>query len=100
MRKMMGGKESEINRAQESEPKGRVGHAAPAAGVGQERKAEVRQTQEGGSAAEAANNPLRGAVQHLHREHPHAHSDHGPHHGTTDHITHMPLHGMKPGKMK
>lgn len=41
------------------------------------------------------NSPLHGAIKELHTQHPHDYSDHGPHHGTSDHVRHMPLHGMK-----
>jgi hypothetical protein len=39
---------------------------------------------------------LRGAVEELYKQHPHKYDDHGPHHGTSDHIRHEPLHGMRP----
>ena len=89
----------EINKAAGEMPKsGHMRPAGPSKGnnVGNETKADVKGTQEGGSMAEAANNPLRGAVQHLHTEHPIAYHEHGPHHDTDHHRTHMPLHGMKP----
>lgn len=63
----------------------------PAGGVGNERKADVYGTQEGGSAAEAAGNPLRGAVGELKRQHPHAHDDLGPHHHDSSHHRHEGL---------
>lgn len=101
MKPMMGkGSENILNKAAAEQPKS--GHRPPAGGqakpVGNETKAETKRTQEGGSAAEAAGNPLHGAVQELGRQHPHGYDDHGPHHGTTDHVRHEPLHGMKPGK--
>lgn len=72
------------------EPMSRERSRAGAGGVGNERKADVAGVQKGGSAAEAANNPLRGAVQHLHSEHPIRYDDHGPHHGGMDHERHRP----------
>ncbi len=75
--------------------------------VGNETKANVRGVQEGGSRAEARGSVphtsgpgetrLSGATSELRSQHPIHHSDHGPHHGRTDHIRHIPLHGMSPG---
>lgn len=98
-RKMMG-KEGMMNRAEEKEPRSGHTRPAPAAGVGNERKADVKGTQEGGSMAEArgTRGALSGAMHELHSQHPHEHHDHGPHHGTKDHIRHEPLHGMRPHK--
>jgi hypothetical protein len=99
-------KESMMNKAQGEEPK-RVDSSKPAGSkrgpeIGNETKADVKGTQEGGSRAEGANSPigstkLSHAVKELHSQHPIHHSDHGPHHGRTDHIRHEPLHGMKSG---
>lgn len=91
-----GGMESAI--AKEPRDAKREAPAASKGGseVGNETKANVRGTQEGGSMAEAAMNPLTGARKELERQHPHSYDDHGPHHGTTDHIRHEPLHGMHP----
>jgi hypothetical protein len=53
--------------------------------------------QKGGSAAEAHGIPLpghtdlKGAVEELHTQHPIAHHDHGPHHGTDHHVRHHPV---------
>ena len=80
------------------EPKSGHERPAPAATPGNERKADVRGVQEGGSRAEATGSVLSGAVRELHKQHPHEYDDHGPHHGTDDHIRHEPLHGMKPGR--
>lgn len=97
-----GGKEREITRAQEHEPKRQTSDKpAHAAGVGNERKADVRGTQEGGSAAEARGSVMHsgglgGAMKELHEQHPIAYHDHGPHHGHEHHVRHEPLHGMKP----
>lgn len=71
-------------------PGGRVKSKINTGGVGNERKGDVRGTQEGGSAAEAAGNPLRGAMAELRSQHPHGYDDHGPHHGTNSHVRHMP----------
>lgn len=75
--------------------------------VGNETKANVRGVQEGGSRAEARGSvphtsgpgetKLHHAMHELKSQHPIHHSDHGPHHGRTDHIRHVPLHGMSPG---
>lgn len=86
------GKEGEINKAAGEMPKAEVRKHPDTAGVGNETHAEVRATQEGGSAAEG----LKGAVHELHLQHPIHHSDHGPHHGTDHHKRHMPLHGLRP----
>ena len=71
------------------EPKSRVGGKPAAAKggseVGGERKADVKGVQEGGSKAEAAGSPLRGAVAELHKQHPIKHDDLGPHHGPGHH---------------
>lgn len=85
------GKAGEINRAAEQMPKAQVRGRPNTGSVGRETPVSPRVVQEGGSAAEAANNPLHGAMQELHRQHPHHYSDHGPHHGTSDHIRHEGL---------
>lgn len=85
---MAGDKSGMINKAASEMPKREARTKINVGSVGNERQAQVRATQEGGSAAEAAGNPLRGAMQHLHSEHPHSYADHGPHHGTSDHIRH------------
>lgn len=94
------GKEGKMNKAEAREPKaGDHTRPAHAAGVGNEKKADVRGAQEGGDKAEGAGmGHLRGAVKELHSQHPHAHHDHGPHHGGSEHIRHEPMHGMKPSK--
>ena len=64
------------------------------AGVGNERKPDVRGAQEGGSVAEAGGHVghthLRHAVHELHEQHPHHHSAGGIHH-TKDHLRHEPM---------
>ena len=75
--------------------------------VGNERKADVKAVQEGGSRAEARGSVLsdpdrepkglRGAVAELHKQHPHHHSAGGIH-GTSDHIRHEHLGGLRPNK--
>ena len=96
-------KEAKMNRAEEREPHSRVrshidGSHGKGSDVGNERKADVRGAQEGGSMAEASGNPLSHAKHELKSQHPHEYHEHGPHHGTRDHIRHKPLHGMKPSK--
>lgn len=84
-----------MNKAEDKEP--HSGHEkGRTAGVGDERKANVRGAQEGGSFAEAEG--LRGAVNELREQHPIEHHDHGPHHGTDHHMRHEPMHGMRPSK--
>lgn len=67
---------------------------APATGVGNEKKANVRGTQEGGSRAEAACGPgdtkMSTAVGELHRQHPHHHQATMTNKETKEHIRHMP----------
>jgi hypothetical protein len=82
-----------------SDPYGKVLHdrdtsskPSPPAGVANERKPNLKGTQEGGSRAEAADmgpgkSHLRHATEELKRQHPHHHSEGGVHH-TTDHIRH------------
>jgi hypothetical protein len=53
--------------------------------VGNETKADMKGAMEG-SPTDA--NPLRGAIQELGAQHPHAYHDHGPHHGTSEHRRH------------
>lgn len=97
-----GGKAKEITSAQEKIPHRQTANRHHTAGVGNERKADVKGVQEGGSAAEAAGNMihegLKGAVKELHEQHPHEYHEHGPHHGTTTHMRHEPMHGMKPSR--
>lgn len=90
--------EAKMNKAEVHEPKSGHERPARAAGVGNERKADVKGAQDGGSMAEAAINPLRGAREELHRQHPIAHHDHGPHHGEKHHMRHEVLHGLTPKK--
>jgi len=101
--KRLSGKEAMMNKAEAHEPK-RIVTKAPASAhkgkfasdVGNETKADMKGTQMGGSAAEAARNPLHHAMRELHHQHPIAHHDHGPHHGHEHHVRHEPLHGMTP----
>ncbi len=113
---MAKGKENMMNRAEESIHKGgSVVREKPVASrggseVGNERKAEVKAVQEGGSRAEArgsgphddmnghvGNTKLSHAVAELHKQHPHHHSAGGIH-GTSEHIRHEPMHGLRPSK--
>jgi hypothetical protein len=85
--KPTGDKAGMINKAAASNPKS--GHTAPAkGGVGNETKADMKGALEG---SPTDMNPLRGAIQELGRQHPHKYNDHGPHHGTSDHIRHKPM---------
>lgn len=88
-------KEAKMNKAEKREPM--AGHAAPAkaSGPGPETKPDMAGAMNGNPTDK---NPLHGAVKELGAQHPHSYADHGPHHGTTDHIRHMPLHGMSPSK--
>ena len=98
-------KESMMNKAAGEMPKREVTRPPAAKGGGNEvgsTKADVRGTQEGGSAAEArgtkssigpGHGHISGAVKELHSQHPHHHSVGGVHH-TTDHIRHVPMHGL------
>ena len=93
------GAQKKINRAQEHEPKEGL-RKAPAAArggeeVGQDKRADMRGAQLGGSAAEGSHNPLRHAKEELHRQHPIAHDDHGPHHHTDHHERHEPMHSKR-----
>lgn len=51
-----------------------------------------------GGSVMAGDSGISGAVGELNSQHPHQYHDHGPHHGTTDHVRHQPLHGLKPTK--
>ena len=69
-------------------------------GIGNEKREDIRGVQEGGSRAEAegmhvGKTHLGHAVEELHKQHPHHHSEGGIHH-TRDHIRHEPHH-MGPG---
>lgn len=75
-------KAAKINSAAASEPKS--GHRAPAAG-GKSPSGDAGSM--GGADMSGA---FSGAVAELHSQHPHAHYDHGPHHGTTAHQRHKP----------
>ena len=83
------GKAGEINKAamqvKTLGPRRQVRTRPGAGGIGNETRGDVQAVQEGGSAAEAG---LSGAVAELHRQHPHHYTDHGPHHGTSDHVRH------------
>lgn len=99
--------EGRINKAQENVHKEhrtetRMGGShGRGSDVGNETKANVKGAQMGGTAAEArgdavhSNEGMKGhlghAVAELHKQHPHKHNDHGPHHGTTTHIRHEPV---------
>lgn len=63
---------------------------APATGVSNERKADLK-----GTGVMAGSGSLAGAMGELHSQHPEKYCDMGPHHGGSSHVRHMPLHGMK-----
>jgi hypothetical protein len=85
-------KEAKMNKGAQLQEKS--GHKPPAKyqGVGGETKADMKGAQEG---SPTDKNPLAGAVRELKSQHPHEYHDHGPHHGTTTHIRHQPLGGLK-----
>lgn len=75
-------KEAKMNKAEAKEPKS--GHDAPA-GAGKGESADA-----GGMKSANMAGAFSSAVAELHAQHPHAHHDHGPHHGTTTHQRHKP----------
>jgi hypothetical protein len=88
MKKMSSDNESvNVHRQTGDKPAGPVG-------VGNEKKADVRGTQEGGSRAEARCGPgdtkMSSAVHELHKQHPHGHEKSMTNKETRDHIRHMP----------
>lgn len=91
-----------INSAAASQPKS--GHMKPASGaksgsgVGNETKAATRAAGLGGTDSVVGTTSLSAGIGQLRKEHPESYSDCGPHHGGSSHITHMPLHGLKPGR--
>lgn len=93
--KPMGGARGQINRAASEMPSERVKSRVNVGGVGRETPVSPKVVQDGGSAAEATGNPLRGAMKELKTQHPHPYTDHGPHHGGSEHIRHKP---MRPGR--
>lgn len=96
--KMAGGKAGRINAAQESVHKGGgdrrerpAGPKGTESAVGPQKRGDVK----GAQMSNPGGNPLRAAKSELHKQHPIKHDDLGPHHGTSHHIRHEPLHGMK-----
>lgn len=91
--KPSGGK---INKAAAEMP--RSGHDRPAGGqskpVGETSRADMKGAQMG---QPTDKNPLRGAMKELASQHPHSYDQLGPHHGGSEHVRHIPLHGMKSG---
>ena len=92
MKPMAGGDASKINKAAESES-GNRGMKAPSSrrnsgGVGNETKADMKGAMQG---QPSDKNPLKGAMQELHSQHPHKYSDHGPHHSDMSHVRHKPM---------
>lgn len=88
------GKEAMMNKATGEEPKSGHRAPAPATGVGNETKADMRGAQEGQPTDKMPIGPgsthLKGAVDELRAQHPISYHDHGPHHGTDHHIRHSP----------
>jgi hypothetical protein len=79
MEGMMGGKGKEIDRAAAEVGNKMAPRSRPnSAGVGNERKADVRGAQ-GGQPTDGTD--LHGAVCHLGEQHPQRYDDLGPHHG-------------------
>ena len=68
--------------------------------VGNETKADIK----GGFASSrgadvlGGRKDLAGAVKHLASEHPIKHDDRGPHQGSKENVTHVPLAGLRPTK--
>lgn len=97
-------KEAKMNKAAAlQETSGHVRPAkAPTHAAGPEKKHNLKGAQLGQPTDNMPIGPghtgLSGATRELKAQHPIAYSDHGPHHGTTHHVRHQPLHGMKPGK--
>src|SRR5258708_23801501 len=92
-------KEAKMNKGAELQEK--TGHHAPAKAASPEKsgtKADMRGAQEGEPTdhGHVGSTSLSHAVGELHKQHPHKYHEHGPHHGTTDHVRHEPLHGLKP----
>lgn len=76
-------KEAKMNKAEAKEPKS--GHDAPAG------KAGGASNDAGEMGSANMTGAFSGAVAELKSQHPHAHYDHGPHHGTTTHQRHKPM---------
>ena len=95
MARMGRGVEGMMNKAAGAEPK-LAAKQKPAAmgnkGPGQERKADLT------GAGIVGTSSLGAARMELEKQHPQKHDDIGPHHGGADHVRHMPLAGLKPGK--
>lgn len=70
--------------------RGIAGRMNKAAGVGQEKKADMRGAGLGGAGA------LGMACRELREQHPVKYDDMGPHHGGMEHVRHEPLAGLRP----
>jgi hypothetical protein len=80
--------EAKMNRSEGAEPHSGHKAPAPAAGVGNEMKADMK----GALMGEPEDkNPLRSASHELKAQHPIEYHDHGPHHGTDHHVRHEPV---------
>ena len=86
--------QSDVHAGREAKSKINVGSA------GSERPTSPKGVQEGGSAGEAAGNPLSHAIGHLRAQHPIPYHDLGPHHGTNHHDRHHPVTGGVYGRAK
>lgn len=75
-------KEAKMNKAEAAEPKS--GHDRPAA------SGKMASSDAGSMDSANMAGAFSGAVAELKSQHPHAHYEHGPHHGTTAHIRHKP----------
>lgn len=95
----MSGAQGRINAAAGERPSRVAKSRVNTGSVGKETPVSPKVVQEGGSAAEAGGtrNQLHGATKELYEQHPHDYSSHGPHHGTRDHIRHVPHVKPNPG---
>lgn len=66
---------------------------SPKSTVGPETKADMAGAMHG---QPTDKNPLHGAIKELGAQHPQSYDDHGPHHGTSDHVRHEKLGGLRP----
>jgi hypothetical protein len=88
-------KEAKMNKAAELQEK--TGHEKSSGGKAHEAGPEKKADTKGALHGEPTDkNPLHGAMKELKHQHPIPYHDHGPHHGTSHHVRHEPLHGLKP----
>ena len=93
-------KEAKMNKAEAHQPHSGHARPAPPAGVGNEKKADMKGALQGQptDGSHVGHTHLGHAVAELHEQHPIAYHEHGPHHGTDHHIRHEPMHGLRPSK--